>query len=289
MDEAKAPEPIRRVLVVEDMDTLREYLVETLGDLGDEVVVDGAVDGVEALTMVDGEPPYDLVFTDITMPRMDGETLLQELRSRAYPAAVVVLTAHGQDDIILRCMKAGACDYLVKPVSIDDLLLAANAAHKNAPAAQTDLNVDFDPHGWFEVSGSSDYSVLYRYRKFLNLLNRTRLQPSVANEVRLTLEELGRNAIEWGNRGDREKQVRFGCRILPTKVIILIADEGEGFVPDAVPDPSLDPIAHIQDRQEQGKRLGGYGIHLVRNIMDKVTWNDRGNKVVAIKYFDNPS
>ena len=65
-----------------------------------------------------------------------------------------------------------------------------------------------------------------------------------------------------------------------------IADEGSGFKPTDVPDPSADPLAHIKSRQKAGKRLGGYGIHLVRNLMDKVTWNERGNKVIAIKYLD---
>ena len=79
----------------------------------------------------------------------------------------------------------------------------------------------------------------------------------------------------------------FSCRILPSKIILSITDEGSGFKPVDVPDPSEDPIAHIEYRQGQGKRLGGYGIHLVRNIMDKVTWNERGNKVIAIKYLSD--
>jgi serine/threonine-protein kinase RsbW len=186
-------------------------------------------------------------------------------------------------------MKNGAADYLVKPVGIDELLLSVSSAMNQSPLDEHDMAVDFDPHGWFEVTGNSDYTVLYRYRKFLGLLNRFRIPEPVANEIRLTLEELGRNAIEWGNRNDRAKKVRFGCRILPSKLIILIADEGEGFDPGDLPDPSVDPIAHIETRQNMGKRLGGYGVHLVRNIMDKVTWNEKGNKVIAIKYLHAPS
>lgn len=282
---ALASERKKRVLVVEDMASLREHLVETLNEADTIEQVVPVANGLEALAAIDAqEQPFDVILTDITMPKMDGEELIHELKQRRYPAAIVVLTAHGQDEIIIRCMKGGASDYLVKPVGIDDLVLAVTTAANHPPNPDLQLERDFDPNGWFEVSGGSDYSVLYRYRKFLGILNKFRLPDDVTNEVRITLEELGRNAIEWGNDGDPSKKVRFGCRILPAEVIILISDEGQGFVPDSVPDPSIDPLGHIKRRQEEGKRLGGYGVHLVRNIMDKVTWNDDGNKVIAIKY-----
>ncbi|MDA3960188.1 MAG: response regulator [Planctomycetota bacterium] len=275
-----------RILVVEDMPALREHFAETMAELGDDVVVDEAGDGVEALEKVEaaGERGYDLVLTDITMPRMDGESLLHELRARNFSGAVIVLTAHGQDELIIRCLRAGACDYLIKPVTIDELQVAATTALQHMPSLDTEIDVDYDAGGWFEVSGKSDYAVLYRYRRFLTLLDSFQLTEPAASEVRLTLEELGRNAIEWGNRGDGDKMVRFSCRILPYKVIVQIADEGEGFNPHELPDPSSDPFAHIENRRESGKRMGGYGVHLIKNIMDKVTWNAKGNVVVAIKY-----
>ena len=280
----------RRILVVEDMDALREHFAETLDELGDHVEVVTASDGAEALEIIDAaERDFDLVVTDITMPRLDGESLVRELHHRRYPAAVIILTAHGQDELVISCLTSGACDYLVKPVTIDDLQVAACAALQHMPSVAGDLDVDYDPHGWFEVSGLSDYSVLYRYRRFLTLLDCFNLPEQVAGEVRLTLEELGRNAIEWGNNGDKTKLVRFSCRILPYKLIVQIADEGPGFDPSKLPDPSADPLEHIEYRIQEGKRLGGYGIHLIRNIMDKVTWNAKGNVVVAIKYLRQPS
>lgn len=273
-----------RILVIEDMANLRAYVAETLHDLG-EVEVECANDGAEALGKIDQEPPFDLLICDLSMPRMDGETLLAELRKRDYPAAAVILTALGQDDVIMRCLRQGACDYLVKPVTIDDLLSAATNALQHAPRLGAALSVEYDPHGWFEVTGASDASVLYKFRRFLGLLDRFRVPEPASSEIKLALEELGRNAIEWGNRNDPTKMVTFGCRILPGKIIVYIEDEGQGFKPDVVPDPSIDPLAHIEHRKEEGKRLGGYGIHLIRNLMDKLVYNARGNRAVAIKYF----
>jgi len=272
------------ILVVEDMPNLQAYIAETLMDLG-EVQVVTAADGVEALEQLDAAAkPFDLIVCDISMPRMDGEQLLGELRRRQYPAAVIMLTAIGQDDVILRCLRQGACDYLIKPVTVDDLLTAAANALQHAPRLNAELTVEYDPHGWFEVSGANDHSVLYKFRRFLGLLDRFKIPDPAASEIKLALEELGRNAIEWGNRNDPTKQVTFGCRILPGKIIVYIEDQGDGFQPDAVPDPSTDPIAHIERRKSEGKRLGGYGIHLIRNLMDKLIYNAKGNRAVAIKY-----
>ncbi len=276
-----------RILVVEDMPALRAHVAETLRDLGGQLVIETAGDGREALDRIEAATePFHLLVCDIIMPRMDGEQLLAELRKRAYPAAVIMLTALGQDDVIVRCLRHGACDYLVKPVGIDALLLVVANTLQHLPVAGTELDVEYDPHGWFEVTGGSDASVLYRYRRFLGLLERFRIPEPAAGEVRLALEELGRNAIEWGNRNDPGKKVKFGCRILPGKVIVYIEDEGQGFNISKVPDPSIDPLAHIESRKNEGKRLGGYGIHLIRNLMDKLVYDARGNRVVAIKYLD---
>lgn len=274
-----------RVLVVEDMPALREHTAETIADINPQVRVTTADDGQHALEQIAAAPtPFHLIVSDIIMPRLDGEGLLAALRQRQYPAAVIMLTALGQDDTIVRCLRNGACDYLVKPVSMDDLMQSATNALQHMPVLTAPLDVAYDPLGWFEVSGQTDPSVLYKYRKFLGLLETFRIPEPMAGEIRLALEELGRNAIEWGNRHDTGKKVTFGCRILPGKVIISIEDEGMGFRPTEVPDPSRDPLGHIEHRKAIGKRMGGYGLHLIRHLMDKVVYNAKGNKVVAIKY-----
>jgi CheY-like chemotaxis protein len=282
---SEMPRGHARVLVVEDMPALRAHTAETIADISPQLEVVTACDGRDALARIEACPTgFSLIVSDIIMPHLDGEGLLAELRRRRYPAAVIMLTALGQDDTIVRCLRQGACDYLVKPVTMDDLTVSATNALQHLPLLTNDLSVDFDPHGWFEVSGQTDPSVLFKYRKFLGLLEKFQMPEPASSEVRLALEELGRNAIEWGNRNDRDKRVTFGCRILPGKVIVYIEDEGPGFDPSVVPDPSTDPLGHIERRRSSGKRMGGYGIHLIRHLMDKVVYNAKGNRVVAIKY-----
>ena len=112
-----------------------------------------------------------------------------------------------------------------------------------------------------------------------------RLDDAGRNALKIAVQELGQNAIEWGNGLDAERSVRMAWRVEDDRILVRFSDDGEGFNPTTVPDPTRDPIAHIQAREEQGKRPGGFGIHLARRILDRVSWNERGNSVVLEKRF----
>ncbi len=92
--------------------------------------------------------------------------------------------------------------------------------------------------------------------------------------VRLALEEALVNAIKHGNRLDASKSVRVQWIIDHERVVIEIEDEGEGFDPGEVPDPTAD---------ENLERPCGRGIHLMRAFMTSIEYYDRGNRVVLIK------
>jgi serine/threonine-protein kinase RsbW len=111
------------------------------------------------------------------------------------------------------------------------------------------------------------------------------MSEEVREDVRLAVEELGRNAVEWGNKFDHHKRVRLSYRLFDDRIVFRIEDEGEGFLPEAVPDPSIDPIAHVERRAREGKRHGGFGIHIVKSMMDAVEYNEKGNVVEMTKYF----
>jgi CheY-like chemotaxis protein len=76
-----AQRPVRRILVVDDDDALREILTAALAHDGHEVV--GASDGTEALTLLE-QQPYDLVLSDLRMPHVDGPSLYEILRTRHH-------------------------------------------------------------------------------------------------------------------------------------------------------------------------------------------------------------
>ena len=138
--------------------------------------------------------------------------------------------------------------------------------------------------GWLELTAASEGEYLQRFRRFTETLLGARVGAEQREDIRYAIEELGRNAIEWGNRYERDKRVRLSLFVTDDRIVLRIEDEGEGFLPDQVPDPSIDPVAHMARRRSEGKRPGGYGIHLVRNIMDEMTYSEKGNVVHMTKY-----
>jgi len=92
--------------------------------------------------------------------------------------------------------------------------------------------------------------------------------------VHLAVDEALVNAILHGNASDETKRVRFSCWVSPEKVRVEIVDEGPGFDPDSLPDPT------IPSRLECPC---GRGVMLMRSFMSRVEFHDRGNHVVLEK------
>lgn len=93
--------------------------------------------------------------------------------------------------------------------------------------------------------------------------------------VRLAFEEAVVNAMKHGNRMDPARKVRLRWRISPERAEIRVADEGAGFNPGGVPDPTCD---------ENLQRPCGRGIMLIRAYMDEVSFSPNGNEIRMVKY-----
>ncbi|NOJ76954.1 sigma-54-dependent transcriptional regulator [Myxococcus xanthus] len=115
-----------RVLVVDDDAGVRFTLREMLKSLSG-VEVDEAVDGEDALEKLSARP-YELVISDLRMPRMDGMALVRRLSTVPRSPRVIVITAHGSERFAVEAMKAGAYDYFRKPFEVDELLAVVSRA-----------------------------------------------------------------------------------------------------------------------------------------------------------------
>jgi len=92
--------------------------------------------------------------------------------------------------------------------------------------------------------------------------------------VKLSLDEALINAIRHGNQYDRSKHITVGYRVDDEQVVITVADQGPGFDPGSLPDPTTE-----SNRWKQG----GRGIFLIRAYMDEVCFNERGNQIWLVK------
>jgi two-component system response regulator AtoC len=111
-----------RILVVDDDESIRRYIVKLLSQSGYDVVA--ASSGKEALNELRTNQDVSLVILDILMPDMDGLETLAEIRKLTKDIPVLMLSALGQTNIIVKAMKAGATDYLVKPFEEEEIELA---------------------------------------------------------------------------------------------------------------------------------------------------------------------
>ena len=113
-------EDTKRILLVDDEEVFVEQLREALTHAHPDFEIDTASDGIQALEKLGGGE-FDIVITDMRMPRMDGLGLLKEIHSRQLSVYVVVVTAFGSISGAVEAMKYGAYDFLEKPFNMDSL------------------------------------------------------------------------------------------------------------------------------------------------------------------------
>ncbi len=108
-----------RILIVDDEADIALILKLQLEDAG--YATTRAKDGVEALEIIDRES-FSLILLDIKLPKLDGIRVLEHLGPALQDTAVIMMTAHGNEDVAVECMKKGALDYIAKPFASEDLL-----------------------------------------------------------------------------------------------------------------------------------------------------------------------
>ncbi len=137
----------KKILVVDDESEMRVALETTLKREGYQPVC--VEDGKKAWERVQNET-FDLIVSDVKMPKMDGVELLRAVKQHSPKTIVIMMTAYGDIDNAVETMKVGAFDYLLKPFSAEILISSVNRAfmkepedHRKstAPAAKPDVKI----------------------------------------------------------------------------------------------------------------------------------------------------
>ncbi|MCL4209973.1 MAG: sigma-54 dependent transcriptional regulator, partial [Phycisphaerales bacterium] len=114
-----------RILIVDDKELMRDSVASILARKGHSVVV---APGARAALAKIAEKSPDVVVTDLQMPEMNGLDLLEQIRAQDEHLPVVFMTAYGTVETAVQAMKRGAFDYLTKPFSGDELVVAVDRA-----------------------------------------------------------------------------------------------------------------------------------------------------------------
>ncbi|MCB0326265.1 MAG: sigma-54-dependent Fis family transcriptional regulator [Bdellovibrionales bacterium] len=107
-----------KLLVVDDEESILDFFSVAFSK--DQYIVDVALDGELAMDMVQ-KSFYDVVVTDLTMPKMNGLDLLSHIKKESADSQVVMMTAYGSTETAVKAMKLGAFDYITKPFEIDEV------------------------------------------------------------------------------------------------------------------------------------------------------------------------
>ena len=291
------------VLVVDDNKMDRKLAEAALGTHGGHHVL-FAANGVEAMATLE-QWPADIVVTDMHMPRMDGLTLVGEVRKKYPQVPVILITGAGSEDSAAEALRVGASSYVPKSVLVRDLpqvvdrilgLTGQDRIHPRALQCLVTTVLQFEVPSDDQLIRPVVNNLQQHVRRLMICDDSGILQVGVA------LDEALSNAVIHGNlqvdsaireqssdgpmlyaqqirerRGQspyRDRQVRVTARLSPREAIVVITDQGPGFDHRRAPDPT-DP--------SQLEKASGRGIFLMRNFMDEVRYNERGNEVTLIK------
>lgn len=114
-----------KILVIDDEDIVLISCKRALLPEGFEVKT--AQNGIEGLKMIE-EERFDLVFTDLKMPDIDGIEVLRIIKQRCPETAVIIITGYQTVDSAVKTIKLGAYDYIEKPFTPDEIINAVNSA-----------------------------------------------------------------------------------------------------------------------------------------------------------------
>jgi len=291
---------VATVLIVDDnaMDrTLAAGIVQKVG-----MSTQQAVHGKDALEVI-ARNPLDIVLTDMLMPEMDGLELVRQIKKHHASIPVILMTAHGSEEIAVKALKIGAASYVPKQIlarelahTIRDVLSVATQQRdqQKAIACLAEANLNFV----LGVSPSSIHEPVVGYLQE-QLRDWNLCDDADLIRVGTALHEAFINAIEHGNleldsdlrdspdgayqvlgeqrRGItpyRDRRVYVTARLTRENAQITIRDEGPGFDPSRLPDPT--------DPENIGK-ISGRGLLLIRTFMDDVTFNETGNQITLVK------
>jgi CheY-like chemotaxis protein/anti-sigma regulatory factor (Ser/Thr protein kinase) len=275
---------MKTILVAEDDSTTRYLLRSVLRAAGFSVST--AIDGSAALKKLH-EKRFDLLLTDIWMPRLNGLELMARLRQEANRTKVLVMTSDDTPETVLRAVREQAYQYLTKPVDPKAVVELVSDALAAKPTLLPIEVLSARPE-WVELLVPCELEAAARITSFVTKLE-SDLPEEVREQIGQAFRELLLNAVEWGGKLDPNQKVRISYLRGRRMVLYRIADPGTGFRFEglkhaAVTNPLDEPCQHVEVRSKEGLRPGGFGILMVKSMADELLYNEAQNEVVFVKY-----
>jgi len=241
-----------------------------------------AKNGSEALQITRESHP-DMILTDINMPIMSGLELCKSLKNdkQTSSTGIIIITASSEAPDLLKIFKYGANAWIKKPFQRAEVLEKIETVRMEMELMHKTEIIG----NWINFKLASTTEILTSVNAFIeNLLSHSVMEVKEARQFGFAINEMLLNSIEHGNQFIINKNIHLSYVLFKNKVIIKIQDEGKGFLVSQIPNPLNDPLFSALQRENEGKRPGGYGIAVTRQYVDKVEYNDKGNILLLTKY-----
>jgi len=189
---------------------------------------------------------------------------------------------------VITSMRERAFSYFSTPFSPSALAVLIQHAIEE-PCWDDGIDVVSATPEWIRLRARCDHRTAERVLQFFDEI--AELPDPERTAVGTAFREMLTNAIEHGGRLDPHQQVKISYVRARHMVTCYISDPGEGFTLDEIPhaaiaNPADDPVRHVEIRDAQGMRPGGFGVLLARQLVDELVYSEVGNEVQLIKYLD---
>ena len=202
-----------KILIIDDERGIRNTLKEILADEGHEVEV--AENGKQGLEMAQAKA-YDLIFSDIKMPEMDGMELLTALREAEIDCPVVMISGHGTIETAVECIKKGAFDFIIKPIDLNRLLITTKNALEKKTLQRSAKVLTKKVSSKYQMIGESP--AIQHVRDLINKVAPTDARVLITGENGTGKEVVARLIHAQSNRS-AAALVEVNCAAIPSELI----------------------------------------------------------------------
>jgi DNA-binding response OmpR family regulator len=249
-----------------------------------------AANNAEALEMAK-ERAYDLIVTGEHSTGKEDIELLRRLRLVRPHTRLIILTDEFTPGDVLAAMRERAFSYFSRPFSTERLAEMIRIA-MSEPFWDDGIEVLSVVPNWIRLSVRCDLATANRLLQFYR--EASDLPDAETEEVAAAFREMLINAMEHGANFDPSQHVEVSYVRTKRMVLCRVKDPGQGFSLEelqhsAMGNPEDDPFKHMETREAQGKRPGGFGILMAKRLVDDLIYNEKGNEVLLVKYLHKPA